>query len=646
MELASSSKIHKYKSLPEEDFIRLMHLEPALDPNASLHFAFSKENVSKLVAEYEAISYTWGEPRLDCPLYLVDGSHIMVTHNLDRVLRRLRHPTTKRTLWADAVCINQVDTVEKAKQVPLMAKIFRGASRVLAWLNGGVEEEQGVKILHTLSRSILSVTDERYGRDPQNVLDFSVQGNDAFAIHRFLSLAWFTRVWIIQEVVMNTDVTLICGTSEITWARFTAAVEVLRHLCSGTSGAAPQYKLDALQIIINLWKLHNMSKETKSIQRGFYFPASSEATDDNNDNDGQENILGIVDTLSSYNCTDDRDRVFALYNMAPDIRPLSQAAEAPENADAPDVHSEQWYGYIGSTSLNSRAHSPAFVPPPRLLTVPPLVVYLDVDYSLNTRQVYQQFATACIAKAKIVPVLNAVLARQHPQSSGDWPSWVPDWRKPPSAAFKPLRDVCLYCKQIKPDIIALVRRSWEDFAPLYYLEVAEILPVPHGAAEFENYLREIWRSWPTANLESIILKLLPDEPLAELELLFENLTKESDFDAGLSRLLSLARSAMYNRCLFKARTSPNDDYHGLGNSAVECGDLILSMDEWYTSRHAFKDLPQVMHLRPKAAHSDLEGEGILTTTYRIIGSAYLASPFVDRNFPPSTTGTCTIIYIE
>lgn len=142
-----------------------------------------------------------------------------------------------------------------------MAKIFRGASRVLAWLDGGAEEEQGVRILHRLSRSILSATDDRYDRDRENVLGSSIQRDRISAIHKYISLAWFTRALIIQEVNMNTDVSLICGASEITWARFTAAVEVLRNLHMGALGAISQPKFDALQIIVNLWKFHNMSRQ-------------------------------------------------------------------------------------------------------------------------------------------------------------------------------------------------------------------------------------------------------------------------------------------------------------------------------------------------------------------------------------------------
>lgn len=84
--LPSSSQMYTYEPL-EADSIRLMHLEPALHPDAPLPFAFTQGAVSDLVSEYEAISYTWGEPKLDCPICVDNGSRVMVTTNLDKALK-------------------------------------------------------------------------------------------------------------------------------------------------------------------------------------------------------------------------------------------------------------------------------------------------------------------------------------------------------------------------------------------------------------------------------------------------------------------------------------------------------------------------------------------------------------------------------
>jgi hypothetical protein len=165
----------------------------------------------------------WGEPRLDHTLH-INGGHVMVTGNLDQALRRLRLATKNRALWADAVCINQSDNKEKATQIPLMAKVYRGVSRVL----------------DRLSRRPVSKV-----QNPDDLAKLASQLRET-SIMQFISLAWFTRMWIIQEVVMNSDVTLFCGTSEISWVRLTMALHGSRFNLDPVS----QNKVDAVHSVI------------------------------------------------------------------------------------------------------------------------------------------------------------------------------------------------------------------------------------------------------------------------------------------------------------------------------------------------------------------------------------------------------------
>jgi hypothetical protein len=167
-----------------------MHLQPALDADASLRFFF-EIHAPNMDEEYEAISYTWGEPIMAYPVYVTDGSHVMVTKNLDRALRNFRYATKPRALWADAICINQADDRDKGLQIPLMTRIFRSASRVLAWLSGGAKEERGMNILKQLSRLPQTLTNDVLGHDGRTHTQ-----DDNVAIRSFFSLAWFTRLWM------------------------------------------------------------------------------------------------------------------------------------------------------------------------------------------------------------------------------------------------------------------------------------------------------------------------------------------------------------------------------------------------------------------------------------------------------------------
>ncbi|KAF2029764.1 heterokaryon incompatibility, partial [Setomelanomma holmii] len=82
---------------------------------------------------YDTVSYVWGSNDsascIEC-----DGMSLPITHNLGDALRKLRDPMSVRSLWVDAICINQKDEVERASQVQLMGLIYWTARQVHVWL--------------------------------------------------------------------------------------------------------------------------------------------------------------------------------------------------------------------------------------------------------------------------------------------------------------------------------------------------------------------------------------------------------------------------------------------------------------------------------------------------------------------------------
>ncbi|KAI0381098.1 heterokaryon incompatibility protein-domain-containing protein [Hypomontagnella monticulosa] len=96
---------------------------------------------------YEALSYVWGSPN-DLLEIVVDGRPRSVTRNLHDALKRLRRQKgdvcgeVGRTLWVDAVCINQSDHDEKRYQVELMGEIYSRTARSLLWLGEQPDESE------------------------------------------------------------------------------------------------------------------------------------------------------------------------------------------------------------------------------------------------------------------------------------------------------------------------------------------------------------------------------------------------------------------------------------------------------------------------------------------------------------------------
>jgi hypothetical protein len=58
---------------------------------------------------------------------------LMQTKTCVAMLRYARRPRLIRTLWVDAICINQLDAPEKATQI-LISIIYSEALRVVAFL--------------------------------------------------------------------------------------------------------------------------------------------------------------------------------------------------------------------------------------------------------------------------------------------------------------------------------------------------------------------------------------------------------------------------------------------------------------------------------------------------------------------------------
>lgn len=128
----------------------------------------------------------------------------------------------------DQLCINQSDNTEKAIQVSLMSEIYAKASRVIIWL--GLEDEnsrlckQWLQALHKLLPTLQSANrvvlgSPEYNRDWRQLIvadTFSSPDTSpiwAAAILQFWSRKWFTRGWIVQEMLLARD--LICLTSDI-----------------------------------------------------------------------------------------------------------------------------------------------------------------------------------------------------------------------------------------------------------------------------------------------------------------------------------------------------------------------------------------------------------------------------------------------
>lgn len=191
--------------------------------------------------DYEALSYAWGTADNSELVYIcssVDAqgedfnvsSHscalLRIRANLACALRYLRYKDRIRTLWVDAVCINQLDLEERSAQVSRMGHIYRLATRVVVWL-GPENHKLAMKTLEHLGTQNDAAKSSCHGPsvecvdriwwDPLLELPYETQIWDA--ISNFLSASWFQRMWVFQEIQLaSPDSIMIAGESQLLWS--------------------------------------------------------------------------------------------------------------------------------------------------------------------------------------------------------------------------------------------------------------------------------------------------------------------------------------------------------------------------------------------------------------------------------------------
>ncbi|OAL46680.1 HET-domain-containing protein [Pyrenochaeta sp. DS3sAY3a] len=251
---------------------------------------------------YEAISYTWGDPNAKHSV-TVDSSSISVTRNALDVLHFMAPMYGSRLIWIDSVCIDQRDNVDKNQQVALMAKIYRRASRTIAWLGDTDDAEHAILHLNRL-RQALAVG----GREAQEDLDLLKQralGLDDSqhwrALSGLLTHPYWTRVWIVQEIAVSRNIQVLYGTHRIQMTAITEAVE--RMWDSKINGRIMEepWKDGAIDVhtAVNHLNIRVTAAIRRLIRQGTY-----------------PELREVVRMTPFFDATDPRDKIYAFYNIS------------------------------------------------------------------------------------------------------------------------------------------------------------------------------------------------------------------------------------------------------------------------------------------------------------------------------------------
>ncbi|KAK1756560.1 heterokaryon incompatibility protein-domain-containing protein, partial [Echria macrotheca] len=197
--------------------IRLLRITPG-GPTDPLHGSLEVANLDQPPA-YDALSYTWaddqGDKSLKETIFLGQQyTPLPITSNCSAALRNLRRRETQVVLWVDSVCINQYADDERSHQVGLMGRIYSLARSVIIYLGedsyrGKSTGEKVMDRIDYIWHGQLSLTGSYWGQDNLDT-DFV----------DFFSRAYFSRLWIIQEIALAREAWVVCGSWRLNWTLF------------------------------------------------------------------------------------------------------------------------------------------------------------------------------------------------------------------------------------------------------------------------------------------------------------------------------------------------------------------------------------------------------------------------------------------
>ena len=304
--VVAEDELFSYQPLRNHREIRLLELFPGRDemPLEGIIHHVSVDSPG----EYWAISYVWGpHPK---PFYFQTGEgKIPITVSLHGALRCIRDREVSTLLWADAICIDQEKCLEKSIQIRLMKTIFQSAEGIIAWL--GEEKDNSDRAIETLLQIRTTTLKPDVWPDglPAVPLSWtgrkipSVTDNAWEDINLLLRRDWFRRSWIVQELILASNVMILCGRWTLNWDDFFEAVKICR---------------DGIQL-----EMHSNPKQ--GLMLGYSDPAyvlgltrQSRLKLDDVIFGRRYNLLELLDLFAYTKATQERDKLFALLGLASD----------------------------------------------------------------------------------------------------------------------------------------------------------------------------------------------------------------------------------------------------------------------------------------------------------------------------------------
>lgn len=385
----------EYTPLPSPRAFRVLVLLPG-PPNGRLEGRLEVHDLDapSTAGSYAGISYAWNpsnHDRLFVGSERIPASHdihnnlnirhpvffgskrLLVSTSLYNLLRRLRLPDESYTWWVDAICINQEDLDERARQVLVMRDIYTLASHVLLWLG---EEDDETEMAFALTEKLahhpaadpekltigipMDFLDLVSGSGPERLGLPPMGASDYRALFALLDRPVFRRSWVVQEVALAVrPPVVLCGSHNMVFAELVTGIGFL-----GSCGWLELLQAEAQE--------EDSGHMANIGYAGDIMRIRSEPLEDGR--------APHMELMGGFEATDPRDNIYAMLG-------LMRLADMPGESRA----------------------------------------LLQPDYTRSVEDVYRDATVALILAEESLTILSLARPGIRPADYGPLPSWVPDY---------------------------------------------------------------------------------------------------------------------------------------------------------------------------------------------------------------------------
>lgn len=307
---------YRYASLSGRFSIRILHLNPGCGDEAVSCIIETVDLRDE--PKYEALSYEWGSIEKNETVFVDWIYTLNITRSLHDALRDIRHEDAtmgSRTIWADALSINQENIEEREQQVNIMGDIYRSATGVLTYIgpeadNSALGIEFAYELLQYWGRHVHQAPDPRL-HTAAEIVDLGLPSSDHpkwEALRKLITRGWVGRCWCAQEFVLNKNCMMICGRRPFKDVSTLPLIVTLVFERCLPSFTLPSTSEDPNSLRECLTSFQGMRRAHIEERRAF-------------------GLLSLLEMCHNLKATDPRDKVYSLLGLAMDSEALSIRAD-------------------------------------------------------------------------------------------------------------------------------------------------------------------------------------------------------------------------------------------------------------------------------------------------------------------------------